>query len=106
MKLGLQSRLLKAGRIAERIRGRYGSPMDEGELCRRLAPFGEGGGGGGGGGAKQALVRLSWPAVNQAGLDYHIGTRTLLHPSASFTSEACNGMQKGRKSAEKPPGYA
>ena len=40
MKLGLQSRLLKAGRIAERIRGRYGSPMDEGELYRRLAPVG------------------------------------------------------------------
>ena len=53
-------------------------------------------------GAKQALVRLSWPAVNQAGLDYHIGTRTLLHPSASFTSEACNGMQKGRKVQKSP----
>ena len=43
LNLGLQSRLFKAGRIAERIRVRYRSPMDEGELYRRLAPVGGGG---------------------------------------------------------------
>ena len=54
-------------------------------------------------GAKQALVRLSWPAVNQAGLDYHIGTRTLLHQlQLLLPRKPAIGCKKGGKCRKAP----